>query len=214
MKLTKLKKILSFFDKNQKRNAVILLSLMFIASMAELFGLGMIILMINSFLGIENNLNLPMIGSLGNNLNSINNLLVIFFLIFTSKYIILILAVMLESDFIAKLREKISYNMFKNFLNRDSSNLLKKNSAEYLRNFVDEINLTILFFSSLVKIILDLILFCLFVVFLIIYNPIISSSVIAFFSIASLIYFILIKEKIARWSKTALENKKKKNTIY
>ena len=214
MKLIKIKKILSFLDKNQKRNAAILLSLMFIASIAELFGLGMVILMINSFLGIENNFNLPIIGSLGANLNSINYLLVIFFLIFTAKYLVLILVVMLESDFIAKFREKVSFSMFKNFLNRDSSNLLKKNSAEYLRNFTDEINQNVLFYHSLVKITLDLILFCLFVVFLIIYNPIISSSVIAFFSITSLIYFILIKEKIARWSKTALENKKKKNTIY
>ncbi len=210
MKLIKIKKILSFLDKYQKRNAVILLSLMFIASIAELFGLGMVILMINSFLGIENNLNLPIVGSLGTNLNSINYLLIIFFLIFTTKYLVMILAVTLECDFIAKFREKTSFNMFKNFLNRDSSNLLKKNSAEYLRNFVDEINLTVLFYNSLLKITLDLILFCLFVVFLIIYNPIISSSVIVFFSLTSLIYFILIKEKIARWSKIALVNKKKR----
>lgn len=210
MKLIKIKKILSFLDKYQKRNAVILLSLMFIASIAELFGLGMVILMINSFLGIENNLILPIVGSLGTNLNSINYLLIIFFLIFTTKYLVMILAVTLECDFIAKFREKTSFKMFKNFLNRDSSNLLKKNSAEYLRNFVDEINLTVLFYNSLLKITLDLILFCLFVVFLIIYNPIISSSVIVFFSLTSLIYFILIKEKIARWSKIALVNKKKR----
>lgn len=210
MKLIKIKKILSSLDKNQKRNAAILLSLMFIVSIAELFGLGMVILMINSFLGIENNFNLPIIGSLGANLNSINYLLVIFFLIFTAKYLVLILVVILESDFIAKFRKKISFDMFKNFLSRDFSNLLKKNSAEYLRNFTEEINLIVLFYHSLLKITLDLILFCLFVVFLIIYNPIISSSAIAFFSITSLIYFILIKGKIARWSKTALENKKKR----
>jgi ABC-type multidrug transport system fused ATPase/permease subunit len=122
----------------------------------------------------------------------------------------LILVVLLESSFIAKFRERISFKMFKNFLNRDSSALLKKNSAEYLRNFTEEINQNVLFYHSLVKITLDLILFCLFVIFLIAYNPITSISAIVFFSIISLIYFILIKNKISRWSRAALENKKKR----
>ena len=148
----------------------------------------MVILMINSFLGIENNFNLPVISSL-TNLNSINSLLIIFFLIFSAKFLVLILVVLLESSFIANFREKIAFSMFKNFLNRDSSNLLKKNSAEYLRNFTDEINQNVLFYHSLIKISLDLILFCLFVIFLIIYNPVISSSVIAFF------FLIVIKER-------------------
>ena len=43
--------------------------------------------------------------------------------------------------------------MFKNFLNRDTSNLLKKNSAEYLRNFTDEINQSVTFYYSMIKII-------------------------------------------------------------
>ena len=210
MKLFKLKKVLACLDKDQKKSAIILISLMFIASIAELFGLGMVILMINAFLDVENNFNLPIGNFLNSNLNSINSLLILFLLIFTTKYLVMILAVMVECDFLAKFREKTSFKMFKNFLNRESSNLLKKNSAEYLRNFVDEINLTVLFYNSLIKITLDLILFSLFVVFLIIYNPVISSAVIIFFSIISLIYFILIKEKIARWSKTALVNKKKR----
>ena len=101
----------------------------------------------------------------------------------------------------ATFRERISLKMFKNFLNRDSSNLLKKNSAEYLRNFTDEIQQTTTFYSSLIKIMLDLVLFSLFVIFLIFYNPTISTSVIIFFSLISLAYFLLIKDKIAKWAK-------------
>ena len=210
MKFIKINKILSCLDKEQKKNAVILISLMFLASIAELFGLGMVILMINSFLEIENNFNLPFGSFLNTNFNAINSLLILFFLIFTSKYFILILVAFLESNFMATFREKISLKMFKNFLNRDSSNLLKKNSAEYLRNFTDEIQQTTTFYSSLIKIMLDLILFSLFVIFLIFYNPIISTSVIIFFSLTSLAYFLLIKDKIANWAKTALKNRKKR----
>ncbi len=107
-------------------------------------------------------------------------------------------------------RERISFRMFKNFLNRDTSNLLKKNSAEYLRNFTDEINQSVTFYYSMIKIILDVILFSVFAIFLIFYNPTISIIVIAFFSLGSLTYFFLIKGKIAIWSKTALINRKKR----
>ncbi len=210
MKFIKINQVLSCLDKDQKKNAVILISLMFLASIAELFGLGMVILMINSFLEVENNFNLPFGGFLNTNFNSINSLLIFFFLIFTCKYFILILVAFLESNFMATFRERISLKMFKNFLNRDSSNLLKKNSAEYLRNFTDEINQTTTFYYSLIKIMLDLVLFSLFVIFLIFYNPTISTSVIIFFSLISLAYFLLIKDKIAKWAKTALKNRKKR----
>ena len=210
MRLTKINRILSFLDRGQKKSATILILLMFIASIAELFGLGMVILMINSFLNVDNSFDFPIGNFLTNELNSINSLLVLFLLIFTFKYLILILVAFFESKFMAKFRERISFKMFRNFLNRDSSSLLKKNSAEYLRNFTDEISQSVTFYYSLIKIILDLILFSVFVTFLIFYNPTISISVIAFFSLASLTYFILIKDKIVSWSKTALINRKKR----
>ena len=122
----------------------------------------------------------------------------------------MILVVFSESKFMATFRERISFKMFKNFLNRDTTNLLKKNSAEYLRNFTEEITQSNTFYYSLIKIILDTILFVVFVSFLIVYNPIISISAITFFSLASLAYFFIIKEKIAGWSKTALKNRKKR----
>ena len=59
MKFLRINKVLSCLDKDQKNSAVLLIFLMFVASIAELFGLGMVILIINSFFEIENNLNLP-----------------------------------------------------------------------------------------------------------------------------------------------------------
>jgi len=210
MQSTKVNRILSFFDADQKKSAILLISLMFIASIAELFGLGMVILMINSFLNIQNSINIPLGDFLNSYSNSINSLLTIFLLIFTFKFLIMILVAFFESSFMTTFRERISFRMFKNFLNRDTSNLLKKNSAEYLRNFTDEINQSVTFYYSMIKIILDVILFSVFAIFLIFYNPTISIIVIAFFSLGSLTYFFLIKGKIAIWSKTALINRKKR----
>ena len=210
MKSSKINRILSFIDKDQRRSGIFLILLMFIASIAELFGLGMVILMINSFLDVKNSLDFPLGNYLETNIKSINSLLILFLIIFTFKFLIMILVVFSESKFMATFRERISFKMFKNFLNRDTTNLLKKNSAEYLRNFTEEITQSNTFYYSLIKIILDTILFVVFVSFLIVYNPTISISAITFFSLASLAYFFIIKEKIAGWSKTALKNRKKR----
>ena len=91
MQSTKVNRILSFFDADQKKSAILLISLMFIASIAELFGLGMVILMINSFLNIQNSINIPLGDFLNSYSNSINSLLTIFLLIFTFKFLIMIL---------------------------------------------------------------------------------------------------------------------------
>ena len=63
----------------------------------------------------------------------------------------------MESKFIADLREKLTLNLYQNFLLRDPTNIFKKNSSEYIRNFNDEVNSVMLFYRSIIKLILDLI---------------------------------------------------------
>ena len=73
MKSSKINRILSFIDKDQRRSGIFLILLMFIASIAELFGLGMVILMINSFLDVKNSLDFPLGNYLETNIKSINS---------------------------------------------------------------------------------------------------------------------------------------------
>ncbi len=210
MKFLKINKVLSCLDKNQKKRAVTLIAIMFFATISELFGLGLVILIINTFFEIENNFTLPFGIPLSLNSMSINFLLSILIVIFTIKYLIFVLVSFLESSFMASINERLSYNMFQNFLHRDTSNLLKKNSAEYLRNFTDEVKSTNTFYNSLIKIILDLTILIFFIIFLLFYNPIVTISVILFFISLSLAYFFLIKDRIVKWSITGLANKKKR----
>ena len=99
-------------------------------------------------------------------------------------------------------------------MNRDVVNLLRKNSAEYIRNFTDEIVATSLFVQSILKIILDSILILAFFVFLMYFNPILTSIVFLFFSSLGIIYFALVKNRLSKWATTSLSNRKKKFNLF
>ena len=213
MRLNLLRKIFILLDYKQKFQVFILIFFMLLASLSELFGLGLVILIINSFLGINNEINFSFLKNLyfiKNNSDYINYILVLFFIVFTIKFIILLYVSWLESSFLTKFRESISYKLYNNFLNRDSLSIWKKNSAEYLRNFSEDINLGVLFYSSLIRVLLDSIIFIGFFIFLVIYQPIISLSTIAFFSLIVIIYYLSIKNIILNAAKQGLLNRKKK----
>ena len=124
MRLNLLRKIFILLDYKQKFQVFILIFFMLLASLSELFGLGLVILIINSFLGINNEINFSFLKNLyfiKNNSDYINYILVLFLIVFTIKFIILLYVSWLESSFLTKFRESISYKLYNNFLNRDSS---------------------------------------------------------------------------------------------
>ncbi|RPG95899.1 MAG: ABC transporter ATP-binding protein [Candidatus Pelagibacter sp. TMED165] len=206
-------KLVNLFDYNQKIKFIYLIFFMLIASFLELLGLGMVVLILNSFLGLN-----------GEHFQIINDFLGIFFkseitfelilffilILFSIKLLILIFVSWVESDFLANFREKISNKLYHNFLNRDVLNILRKNSAEYLRNFTEEITTSNLFIYSCLRIILDSILLFTFLIFLMYFDPLITGIVFLIFSSVGVIYYILIKNKLASWAITSLDNKKKR----
>ena len=158
----------SFLDKDQRIQAVLLIAIMLVAAFTELLGLGLFLLLLNNFLGISNKVD-------GDYLNSfltkftdkinLNEILLLFFFIFTFKLLLQLFVTWNLSSFVAKLRERISLKLYTNFLKRDPSKLLSKNSSEYLRNFTDEIGQAALFYQSTISILLDFIIFLTFVSF-------------------------------------------------
>ena len=206
-------KIINLFDYNLKLKFLFLIFFMIIASFLELMGLGLVILILNSFLGLDNSF-LEIINNYTKHFleSEINFEQIIFliFMLFTLKLFILIFVAWIESDFIASFREKISNKLYKNFLNRDVKKLLSKNSAEYIRNFTEEIPQSIVFITSCVRIILDAIIIITFLIFLMYFNPIITASVYIFFTLLGLIYFSLVKNNLSKWALISLENRKKK----
>ena len=206
-------KIINLFDYNLKLKFLVLIFFMIIASFLELMGLGLVILILNSFLGLNNSF-LETINNYAKHFleSEINfeQIIYLIFILFTSKLFILIFVAWIESDFIASFREKISNKLYKNFLNRDVKKLLSKNSAEYIRNFTEEIPQSVVFITSCVRIILDAIIIVTFLIFLMYFNITITASVYIFFTLLGFIYFSLVKNNLLKWASISLENRKKK----
>ena len=206
-------KIINLLDYNLKLKFLSLIFFMFIASFLELVGLGFVILILNSFLGLDNSF-LEIIDNYTNYFFKINfqfeQVIFFIFILFTFKLLILIFVAWIQSGFLAQFREQISNKLYHNFLNRNVRNLLKKNSAEYIRNFTEEIQASTVFINSVMRIILDSILILTFLVFLMYFDPIITAIVYIFFSLLGIIYYSLVKNKLSNWALLSLENKKNK----
>ena len=186
---------------------------MTIASFLELLGLGFIIIILNSFLGLDTSF-LEVVNNYTKNFfetgNDFKQIILFVIFLFTVKFLILIFVAWIQSDFLADFREKISNKLYYSFLYRDVENLISKNSAEYIRNFTEEILTSITFINSCLRIILDSILILTFLIFLMYFNPIITAIVYIFFSLLGFIYYSLVKNRLSDWATVKLENKKKK----
>ncbi len=206
-------KIINLFDYNLKLKFLILIFFMTIASFLELLGLGFIIIILNSFLGLDTSF-LEVVNNYTKNFfetgNDFKQIILFVIFLFTVKFLILIFVAWIQSDFLADFREKISNKLYYSFLYRDVENLISKNSAEYIRNFTEEILTSITFINSCLRIILDSILILTFLIFLMYFNPIITAIVYIFFSLLGFIYYSLVKNRLSDWATVKLENKKKK----
>lgn len=206
-----MKRILNLFDHNQKLELLILTIFMMIASFLELIGLGLVLLILNMFLGLDDRLYVTFneyFLLFFNTEASIELALISILILFTVKFLLLNYSAWIEADFLAKFREKISNRLFKNFLYRDVANLLKKNSSEYLRNFTEEITLSTTFIFSCIRSILDSILLFTFIIFLIFYNFFVTIFIFLFFLCIAISYFVIIKNKLSKWALITLKNKK------
>ena len=208
-----MKKIFNLFDYKLKIKILYLIFFMVLASFLELMGLGLVILILNYFLGLDDNFT-KIINDYAQYYFKINidseQIIFFIFILFTFKLLVMILVSWMESGFYAKFRENISNKLYHNFLNRNVKNLLRKNSAEYIRNFTEEIQVSLLFITSSLKLILDSILIITFLIFLIYFDPIITLAVYIFFSSLGIIYYKLVKNKLSNWATISLENRRKK----
>ncbi len=206
-------RIINLLDHDLKLKFLFLIFFMLVASLLELLGLGFVILILNSFLGLDPGF-LEVIDNYTKSFFQINlefkQFILIVIALFTLKLLVLVFVAWLEADFLAEFRKKISNNLYYNFLNRDVKNLVSKNSAEYIRNFTEEILASIAFIRSCLRIILDSILIITFLIFLMYFNPLITVFVYMFFSLLGFIYYSLVKNKLSNWANISLENRKKK----
>ena len=105
-----MKKIIEILDKDQINQGVRLILLMLLASIVEIFGLGLVLIIVNSILDIDQNIFIQkyfidyflILGSE----NFIINILLFLVVLFTIKILILVYVSWKENYFLAELRKK------------------------------------------------------------------------------------------------------------
>mgnify|MGYP001334205046 CR=1 FL=1 len=198
------KKFLYFFDQNQKQTLLLLFCFMFVATVLEMIGLGFIFTIVGALgsVNLKNNLFI-------NNLNDFFKfdktefffyLLLIFLIFYIIKIVFLTFFNWFESNFLYSFRENLSSKVFKKYLNQNFSYFYNRNSSEFLRNLMTEVEQFHLYLISILKLALEIIIvigiFCL-LSYVNLYFTILISITILFFSF---LYFFLFKEKLNRWA--------------
>ena len=198
-----IKKFLYFFNKNQKRSLFLLFCFMLIATILEMIGLGFIFSIVGTLspASAENNIFIDKLSVFFalDKAEIFTYLLLIFLFFYLGKIIFLVFYNWFESKFIYSYKENLSSKVFKEYLNQDFSFFYNRNSSEFIRNLITEVDQFILYIVSSLKLVLEIIVvigIVFFLSYINFYFTIIISSVFLFFSI---LYFLLFKEKLNRW---------------
>ena len=209
-----IKNFFYFFDFKQKRTLVVLLGLMFMATFLEMLGLGFIFSIIGT-LGQANLHDNFLISKLSyfldlNKNEIISHLLVIFLLFYVFKIVFLVFYNWFESSFLYSYRESLSSRVFKEYLNQNFSYFYNRNSSEFIRNLITEVDQFTVYLIAIIKLVLEIIIiigiFC-FLAYVNFYFTVLISAV---FLLFAAIYFFLFKNKLNEWGIQRQTNMQKK----
>tara|TARA_Y100000590_G_scaffold142531_1_gene163585 strand:+ start:297 stop:1955 length:1659 start_codon:yes stop_codon:yes gene_type:complete len=188
---------------------------MFISTILEMIGLGFIFSIVGTLLVSTNSKSDLFISKLDqiielDRTEIISYLLVIFLLFYVAKIIFLIFYNWYESKFIYSYQKNLSGRVFKEYLNQNLSYFFNRNSSEFIRNLITEVDQFLFFLGSILKLILEVVVVIGIVLLLGVidlYFAIMISLVFLFFSY---LYFLTLKEKFNTWGIERRANYKKK----
>ncbi len=186
---------------------------MVVASILDLLGISLIIPLVNKFFKIENNSESFLEDLLFNNKFiesiSLNELLIIFFVIFAIKFFYLIFYFYFQNKFIFNFRAKLTSNLFEKAL-KDDYKKIKKNSGQSLNLLTNEVDQVTNYLSAVSFLLLEAVLISFIVIFLLFYEFKFSLFLIFTFITILFFYFTLFKKKIDRWGSDRLNSADKR----
>ena len=199
-----IKKILYPLQSDDIKKLSFILILTVVTAFFELLGIGLIIPILNIFVG-NDFLKYTRYFDFFTDLNKeqiLNIFLFSLVLIYFIKFFILRQLIYTQNEFSHKLFTNISKKIFKNYLFKNFSFHLNKNSSELIRNIQSEANL----FSfgvvfPVVRFLSEILIFSSICVVLIIYEWQASIITILFMSIIGFILLRLTNEKLKKWGK-------------
>ena len=198
-----IKKFFYFFNKHQKRFLLLLFGLMLISTILEMAGLGFIFSIVGALSPINTKSNL-FVDKLSiffelDKTEILTYLLLTFLFFYLIKIAFLTFYHWFESNFIYTYKENLSSKVFQEYLNQDFSYFYNRNSSEFIRNLITEVDLFILCLFSFLKLALEIIVvigILFFLSYINFYFTILITIVFLFFSS---LYFLLFKEKLNKW---------------
>ena len=187
---------------------------MFISTILEMVGLGFIF----SIVGVLNPTTIKdsiLINKLSTFLELsetkiILYLLLAFLIFYIFKIIFLTFYSWFESNFLYTYKEYLSSKVFKEYLNQNFSFFYNRNSSELIRNLMTEVDLSITYLISFLKLALEIVV-AIGIFFLLAYVDLyFAISITIIFLFISVIYFFSIREKLNVWGMQRQSNIKKK----
>ncbi|MDC0417210.1 ABC transporter ATP-binding protein/permease [Candidatus Pelagibacter sp.] len=199
-----LKKIFYPLSSKEYKNLLIIIFFSLFSAIFEILGIGLIIPILNIFVGNDYQNYIDFFPSLGdyNQGKLIKIILIIFIIIFIIKFIINIFLVVRRNKFSNELFANLSKKFFKYYLNKDYIFHIQNHSSILIRNVTHETN--IYSFGIILKsitIISELIVFISISIFLLIYNFKASLFTIVFFSILSFGMYKISNQKLKKLGK-------------
>ncbi len=213
MNIIKLK-IFNLFEKTEKKKISLLFIFIGFASILELLSLGMILPIATLFVSpeIENN---EIINFALTKLPLTRESLIYFFiLIFSALYLLkitfLVFISWYEQSFLNKFKFSLSNKFFKNYIKKDYSFFIGKNSSEFLRNIMGEIDHLIRFYMSLLLVSLETIILIAIFIFLLFINYYVTLITFSIFLLVGTIYISYFKNNLKNWGyeRQGLEKKR------
>jgi len=197
-------KLFYFFDKKRKKNLFLLMFCMFIASLFELIGLGLIFPISGLALDSTNTQNSFFI----NNLTSffgisqeqvLNYALLLFFLFYLVKIFFLIWYMWFETKFIYSFKENLSSRLFEKYINQNFNFFHGRNSSEFLRNITFGVDHVATYLMLALKLLLENLVLLAILGFLTYMNWLLTLAIVLTFFSLSAAYMLFFKDKLNTW---------------
>lgn len=161
-------KILFLVDSNSRLKIIYLILIILILAIFEVLSIGAIIPFFSSILSDQDFL---LINFFGNDINFTSNYkikysLILIFLIFLLKNIIVTFFIYFQSSFANNIRRNLSQRLYKSYLNINYEIFLKKNSSEFIKNINVECEIFRYTFFNIISSISEIIIFFFIIGFL------------------------------------------------
>ena len=198
--INKIKSIFKILDSSDRWKIFFLFLMMLLAVLLEVVSIASILPLTREFFEPgENLLFLKNIKFL-NSYAGIYILIVFFLLIYLSKFIYLFFFYYIQNTFINNLSAKLTTQLFNTYLFKSYEFHTSKNSSVMVRNLVGEVKLLCSsFVYPIFMLIIEVTIVFGILIFLLSYDPLISTSMGVIFIILIIVYFLSIKKKFLQW---------------